>query len=54
MTIVLSALEKTDDDLEMTPSPQFDEGPSNGVDLDLAALSMAEIASCSYEARYSL
>lgn len=53
MTIVLSALEKTDD-LEMTPSPQFDEGPSNGVDLDLAALSMAEIASCSYEARYSL
>ncbi|XP_067265079.1 DNA repair protein REV1 [Chanodichthys erythropterus] len=43
--------EKTDDDLEMTPSPQFDEGPSNGVDLDLAALSMAEIASCSYEAR---
>uniref|UniRef100_A0A671S282 DNA repair protein REV1 n=1 Tax=Sinocyclocheilus anshuiensis TaxID=1608454 RepID=A0A671S282_9TELE len=27
------------------------EVPSNGVDLDLAALSMAEIASCSYEAR---
>lgn len=43
--------EKTDNDLEMTPSPQCDEGPSNGVDLDLAALSMAEIASCSYEAR---
>ncbi|XP_073701709.1 DNA repair protein REV1 [Garra rufa] len=43
--------EKTDDDLEMTPSPHGDEVPSNGVDLDLAALSMAEIASCSYEAR---
>uniref|UniRef100_A0A672QFD4 DNA repair protein REV1 n=1 Tax=Sinocyclocheilus grahami TaxID=75366 RepID=A0A672QFD4_SINGR len=43
--------EKTDGDLEMTPSPQCDEVPSNGVDLDLAALSMAEIASCSYEAR---
>ncbi|XP_067299768.1 DNA repair protein REV1 [Pseudorasbora parva] len=43
--------EKTDDDFEMTPSPKCDEGPSNGVDLDLAALSMAEIASCSYEAR---
>uniref|UniRef100_A0A8C2CB63 DNA repair protein REV1 n=1 Tax=Cyprinus carpio TaxID=7962 RepID=A0A8C2CB63_CYPCA len=40
--------EKTDGDLEMTPSPQCDEVPSNGVDLDLAALSMAEIASCSY------
>uniref|UniRef100_A0A671S143 DNA repair protein REV1 n=1 Tax=Sinocyclocheilus anshuiensis TaxID=1608454 RepID=A0A671S143_9TELE len=43
--------EKTDGDLEMTPSPQCEEVPSNGVDLDLAALSMAEIASCSYEAR---
>ncbi|XP_052461848.1 DNA repair protein REV1 [Carassius gibelio] len=43
--------EKTDGDLEMTLSPQRDEVPSNGVDLDLAALSMAEIASCSYEAR---
>ncbi|XP_026127889.1 DNA repair protein REV1-like [Carassius auratus] len=43
--------EKTDCDLEMTPSPPCDEVPSNGVDLDLAALSMAEIASCSYEAR---
>ncbi|XP_026127591.1 DNA repair protein REV1-like [Carassius auratus] len=43
--------EKTDGDLEMTPSPPCDEVPSNGVDLDLAALSMAEIASCSYEAR---
>ncbi|XP_016372920.1 DNA repair protein REV1-like, partial [Sinocyclocheilus rhinocerous] len=43
--------EKTDGDLEMTPSPQCDEVPSNGVDLDLAALSMAEIASCSYAAR---
>ncbi|XP_043105477.1 DNA repair protein REV1 isoform X2 [Puntigrus tetrazona] len=43
--------EKTDGDLEMTPSPQCDEAPSNGVDLDLAALSMAEIASCSYKAR---
>uniref|UniRef100_A0A8C2C8N0 DNA repair protein REV1 n=1 Tax=Cyprinus carpio TaxID=7962 RepID=A0A8C2C8N0_CYPCA len=43
--------EKTDGDLEMTPSPQCDEVPSNGVDLDLAALSMAEIASCSYPPR---
>uniref|UniRef100_A0A671PD74 DNA repair protein REV1 n=1 Tax=Sinocyclocheilus anshuiensis TaxID=1608454 RepID=A0A671PD74_9TELE len=42
---------RKDGDLEMTPSPQCDEVPSNGVDLDLAALSMAEIASCSYEAR---
>jgi len=54
VTIALSALEKTENDLEMTPSPQCDEGPSNGVDLELAALSMAEIASCSYEARYLL
>uniref|UniRef100_A0A672QFI3 DNA repair protein REV1 n=1 Tax=Sinocyclocheilus grahami TaxID=75366 RepID=A0A672QFI3_SINGR len=30
---------------------QYRKVPSNGVDLDLAALSMAEIASCSYEAR---
>ncbi|XP_073768289.1 DNA repair protein REV1 isoform X1 [Danio rerio] len=43
--------EKTDGDLEMTPSPQDGEVPSNGVHEDLAALSMAEIASCSYEAR---
>ncbi|XP_016388955.1 DNA repair protein REV1 isoform X2 [Sinocyclocheilus rhinocerous] len=43
--------EKTDGNLEMTPSPQCEEVSSNGVDLDLAALSMAEIASCSYEAR---
>uniref|UniRef100_A0A673KTW5 DNA repair protein REV1 n=1 Tax=Sinocyclocheilus rhinocerous TaxID=307959 RepID=A0A673KTW5_9TELE len=42
---------RKDGDLEMTPSPQCDEVPSNGVDLDLAALSMAEIASCSYAAR---
>ncbi|KAI2660588.1 DNA repair protein REV1 [Labeo rohita] len=45
--------EKTDGDLEMTPSPHDEEVPSNGVDLDLAALSMAEIASCSYEASYT-
>ncbi|KAI7808932.1 putative DNA repair protein REV1, partial [Triplophysa rosa] len=43
--------EKTDGDFEMTPSPQTEETPSNGVNLDQTALSMAEIASCSYEAR---
>uniref|UniRef100_A0A8B9LRL1 DNA repair protein REV1 n=1 Tax=Astyanax mexicanus TaxID=7994 RepID=A0A8B9LRL1_ASTMX len=36
----------------MTPSPENEETCSNGVEQnDLAALSMAEIASCSYEAR---
>uniref|UniRef100_A0A3B1IKC7 DNA repair protein REV1 n=1 Tax=Astyanax mexicanus TaxID=7994 RepID=A0A3B1IKC7_ASTMX len=41
-----------DTDIEMTPSPENEETCSNGVEQnDLAALSMAEIASCSYEAR---
>lgn len=43
--------EKTVSDFEMTPSPQSETTPSNGVNLDQTALSMAEIASCSYEAR---
>lgn len=46
-------LERTADDLELTPSPETEESSSKGVDHDQAALSMAEIASCSYEARYS-
>lgn len=46
--------EKTDGDFELTPSPESEETrtqKSNGVNLDQTALSMAEIASCSYEAR---
>ncbi|KAL2081111.1 hypothetical protein ACEWY4_022964 [Coilia grayii] len=45
--------DKMDGDLEMTPSPEDTEAHhhGNGVDQDLASLSMAEIASCSYEAR---
>ncbi|XP_051997698.1 DNA repair protein REV1-like isoform X1 [Xyrauchen texanus] len=46
-------IEKTDGDLEMTPSPQCEEAQNNGVDQDQTALSMAEIASCSYEARHA-
>ncbi|XP_051566138.1 DNA repair protein REV1-like isoform X1 [Myxocyprinus asiaticus] len=42
---------KTDCDLEMTLSPQCEEAPSNGVYQDQTSMSMAEIASCSYEAR---
>ncbi|KAA0715849.1 DNA repair protein REV1 [Triplophysa tibetana] len=43
--------DKTEGDFEMTPSPQSEETICNGVNLDQTALSMAEIASCSYEAR---
>ncbi|XP_041940094.1 DNA repair protein REV1 [Alosa sapidissima] len=45
--------DKMDGDLEMTPSPEdIDEHRhGNGMDQDQASLSMAEIASCSYEAR---
>lgn len=46
-------LGRTDDDIELTPSPVNEESSSKGVDQDQVALSMAEIASCSYEARYS-
>ncbi|XP_072542162.1 DNA repair protein REV1 isoform X2 [Salminus brasiliensis] len=43
---------RTENDLEMTPSPESEETCNNGVEQsDHAALSMAEIASCSYEAR---
>ncbi|TMS06938.1 DNA repair protein REV1, partial [Larimichthys crocea] len=43
--------EKADEDLYRTPSQESPESHPNGVDQDAAALSMAEIASCSYEAR---
>ncbi|KAF3694693.1 DNA repair protein REV1 [Channa argus] len=43
--------EMTDDDLHTTPSQESPESYTKGVDPDAAALSMAEIASCSYEAR---
>lgn len=51
-TILLFFLsEKADDDLPVTPSQDMPDSHGNGVDPDAAALSMAEIASCSYEAR---
>ncbi|KAM9347265.1 DNA repair protein REV1 [Symphorus nematophorus] len=40
-----------DEDLYRTPSQESPDSHANGVDQDAAALSMAEIASCSYEAR---
>ncbi|XP_035995018.1 DNA repair protein REV1 isoform X2 [Fundulus heteroclitus] len=43
--------EGVDADLAVTPSQDSPDSRSNGVDQDTAALSMAEIASCSYEAR---
>ncbi|KAM4558025.1 DNA repair protein REV1 [Odontesthes bonariensis] len=43
--------ESADDDLHITPSQESPDSYSNGVNQDAAALSMAEIASCSYEAR---
>ncbi|KAL6484834.1 hypothetical protein MHYP_G00068790 [Metynnis hypsauchen] len=42
---------RTGTDLEMSSSPEDEEACSNGVEQAQAALSMAEIASCSYEAR---
>ncbi|TSL16125.1 DNA repair protein REV1 [Bagarius yarrelli] len=42
---------QTGDDIELTPSPETEGTGSNRVEHDRAALSMAEIASCSYEAR---
>uniref|UniRef100_A0A672Z6B3 DNA repair protein REV1 n=1 Tax=Sphaeramia orbicularis TaxID=375764 RepID=A0A672Z6B3_9TELE len=39
------------EDLHRTPSQESPGSCANGVDQDAAALSMAEIASCSYEAR---
>ncbi|XP_062862331.1 DNA repair protein REV1 isoform X2 [Trichomycterus rosablanca] len=41
----------TGEDLEINSSPESEETYSNGTVYDHAALSMAEIASCSYEAR---
>ncbi|XP_073329778.1 DNA repair protein REV1 isoform X2 [Pagrus major] len=43
--------ERAEDDLYRTPSQESPDSHTNGVDQDAAALSMAEIASCSYEAR---
>ncbi|MEQ2256542.1 deoxycytidyl transferase, partial [Ilyodon furcidens] len=43
--------EKADDDLPVTPSQDIPNFYGNSADQDAAALSMAEIASCSYEAR---
>ncbi|CAG5865773.1 unnamed protein product [Menidia menidia] len=43
--------ESAEDDLHTTPSQESPDSYSNGMNLDAAALSMAEIASCSYEAR---
>lgn len=42
---------KEDEDFHRTPSQESPDSHANGVDQDAAALSMAEIASCSYEAR---
>ncbi|XP_029386055.1 DNA repair protein REV1 [Echeneis naucrates] len=42
---------RSDEDLYLTPSQESPDSHNNGVDEDAAALSMAEIASCSYEAR---
>lgn len=54
MIVLLSdLLGRTGDDIELTPSPETEETSSNGVEHDHVVLSMAEIASCSYEARYS-
>ncbi|KAJ8350323.1 hypothetical protein SKAU_G00254530 [Synaphobranchus kaupii] len=44
--------ERKDGDLDTSSSPESPDAPGNGVDPALVALSMAEIASCSYEARY--
>nr|XP_020504038.1 DNA repair protein REV1 [Labrus bergylta] len=43
--------ESPDGDLYRTPSQESPDSHANGVEQDAAALSMAEIASCSYEAR---
>ncbi|KAM6978885.1 LOW QUALITY PROTEIN: DNA repair protein REV1 [Tautogolabrus adspersus] len=43
--------ESADGDLYRTPSQESPDSHANGVEQDAASLSMAEIASCSYEAR---
>ncbi|MEQ2210590.1 hypothetical protein XENOCAPTIV_015998, partial [Xenoophorus captivus] len=45
--------ERADDDLPVTPSQDIPNFYGNSADQDAAALSMAEIASCSYEASYT-
>ncbi|XP_042350432.1 DNA repair protein REV1 isoform X2 [Plectropomus leopardus] len=42
---------QSDEDLHRTPSQESPESHTNGVNQDASTLSMAEIASCSYEAR---
>lgn len=49
--LLIDLLGRTGDDIELTPSPETEETVCNGVEHDKAALSLAEIASCSYEAR---
>ncbi|XP_040004413.1 DNA repair protein REV1 isoform X2 [Xiphias gladius] len=43
--------DRNDDDLHRTPSQETPDFHASGVDQDTSVLSMAEIASCSYEAR---
>ncbi|XP_030283596.1 DNA repair protein REV1 isoform X2 [Sparus aurata] len=43
--------ERAEEDFYRTPSQESPDSHTNGVDQDAAILSMAEIASCSYEAR---
>uniref|UniRef100_A0A665WWJ2 DNA repair protein REV1 n=1 Tax=Echeneis naucrates TaxID=173247 RepID=A0A665WWJ2_ECHNA len=47
----LTHTQQSEIDLYLTPSQESPDSHNNGVDEDAAALSMAEIASCSYEAR---
>nr|XP_019956276.1 PREDICTED: DNA repair protein REV1 [Paralichthys olivaceus] len=47
----LPPTERSDEDLHRTPSQQSPDSQANGLDQDVAVMSMAEIASCSYEAR---
>lgn len=51
VTSLFCLSEREDEDLYRTPSQESPDSHTNGVDQDPAALSMAEIASCSYEAR---
>lgn len=51
VTSLFCLLESIDEELHTTPSQESPDSHTNGVDQDATALSMAEIASCSYEAR---
>lgn len=53
MLFLTDLLGKTGDDIELTSSPEAEETGSNRVEHEQTTLSLAEIASCSYEARYS-